>query len=256
MESLYGIEAKLDRIFNEIEEAEGEMTPEQAEELEINEFNLREKLTSYVHYVDVLNSYVEGIKQKSIHLDTRKKVLENRIKKSKNIMLEAVEKYGLQGKNNKYIELDECRLYTKNSSSGVIIESQVDILNKCILVLVKAYQEDFPKTEEELLNKLNDIYKMYYDNNDSFEKQEIPKDYLFTKDDIRNYKFTISKEYSIKDLLNQNLGIAKDISNEEDLVSNYKFQSLIGKSDIKDLIKTNNNITIGYIDNKNNLQIK
>ena len=51
MESLYGIEQKLDLIFNQIEEAEGEITEEQAKELEINEQNLKEKLINYVHYI-------------------------------------------------------------------------------------------------------------------------------------------------------------------------------------------------------------
>ena len=47
MKSLYQIEQDLLDIFEQIEEADGEITPEQEMALEINENNLKEKLSNY-----------------------------------------------------------------------------------------------------------------------------------------------------------------------------------------------------------------
>lgn len=53
MSSLYNISNDILRIFNEVEQAEGEITDEQYNELCIKQVELKEKLDSYVKAIKV-----------------------------------------------------------------------------------------------------------------------------------------------------------------------------------------------------------
>ena len=60
-DNIYKIQENINRIFIEIEENAGEITEEQLEQLNINQENLKQKLSDYNKAIQVYKNYNEGI---------------------------------------------------------------------------------------------------------------------------------------------------------------------------------------------------
>ena len=56
-DNIYKIQENINRIFIEIEENAGEITEEQLEQLNINQENLRQKLSDYNKAIQVYKNY-------------------------------------------------------------------------------------------------------------------------------------------------------------------------------------------------------
>lgn len=128
MSSLYNISNDILRIFNEVEQAEGEITDEQYNELCIKQEELKEKLDSYVKAIKVWQVDEQALKDEKKRFNDRQNVYKNRIERLKKAMLEAVINFGETDKNNKFIELPNVRIFTKNTQSVEINEARINIL--------------------------------------------------------------------------------------------------------------------------------
>lgn len=128
MASLYEISNDILRIFNDVEVAEGEITDEQYDALQIKQEELKEKLTNYVKAIKSWEVDEKALKDEKKRLNDRQTVFKNRIKRLKKAMLEAVINFGETGKNNKFIELPNVRIFTKNTQSVEINETRINIL--------------------------------------------------------------------------------------------------------------------------------
>ena len=60
-DDIYKIQENINRIFIEIEENAGEITEEQLEQLNINQENLKQKLSDYNKAIQVYKNYNEGV---------------------------------------------------------------------------------------------------------------------------------------------------------------------------------------------------
>ena len=60
-DNIYKIQENINRIFIEIEENAGEITEEQLEQLNINQENLKQKLSDYNKAIQVYKNYNEGV---------------------------------------------------------------------------------------------------------------------------------------------------------------------------------------------------
>ena len=127
MASLYNISTDILRIFENVENNEGEITDEEYDSLIIKQEELKTKLDSYVKAVKEFNASAAFCKTEKKSIDDRKKVYENRVIRLKKAMLDAVNNFGEDGKNNKFIELDSCRLYTKSSVAVNVDEDRVNL---------------------------------------------------------------------------------------------------------------------------------
>lgn len=127
MESLYNISSEILRIFENVENNEGEITDEEYNSLVIKQEELKTKLDCYVKAVKEFNASAAFCKTEKKSIDDRKKVYENRVLRLKKAMLDAVNNFGEFGKNNKFIELESCRLYTKASISVNVDEDRVNL---------------------------------------------------------------------------------------------------------------------------------
>lgn len=128
MASLYEISNDILRIFNDVEVAEGEITDEQYDALQIKQEELKEKFTNYVKAIKSWEVDEKALKDEKKRLNDRQTVFKNRIKRLKKAMLEAVINFGETGKNNKFIELPNVRIFTKNTQSVEINETRINIL--------------------------------------------------------------------------------------------------------------------------------
>lgn len=83
MASLYEISNDILRIFNEVEQAEGEITDEQYDELCIKQEELKEKLDSYVKAIKVWQVDEQALKDEKKRFNDRQNVYKNRIERLK-----------------------------------------------------------------------------------------------------------------------------------------------------------------------------
>lgn len=127
MASLYNISSEILRIFENVENNEGEITDEEYNSLVIKQEELKTKLDCYVKAVKEFNASAAFCKTEKKSIDDRKKIYENRVLRLNKAMLDAVNNFGELGKNNKFIELESCRLYTKASTAVNVDEDRVNL---------------------------------------------------------------------------------------------------------------------------------
>ncbi len=92
--NLFEIQAKLDNIFNQVIENEGELDESLASELEIAQEELDDKLYAYSFVIDRYSSDIALLKQYKKALDDRIARFEKNQDKLKDAIAEAVYKYG------------------------------------------------------------------------------------------------------------------------------------------------------------------
>ena len=253
MASLYEISNDILRIFNDVEVAEGEITDEQLEQLNINQENLKQKLSDYNKAIQVYKNYNEGVSNEIKRLQELKKTRTNRIEVLRNTMKNAVINFGTDGKSgNKIIELEDCKLFTKSTESVIENKERLDILRyEFIDYCRELYKNDLLITGDDidiqgLIDAIN--AKCIAERGEAFAPFTI---YDFICTNI-TFKFTVS----LKNLIESN---------------NYLLQAYYGldystgidmdidKNTVKYIVKdqnTNNNITIGNIEKNKVLCMK
>lgn len=127
MASLYQISEDILRIFNDIESVEGEITDEQYDALCIKQEELKTKLDDYVKAIKSWEVDEKALKDEKKRFNDRQNVFKNRIERLKAAALQAVLAFGEHGKTNMFIELPNCRLFSRSSQSVEINETRISI---------------------------------------------------------------------------------------------------------------------------------
>ena len=99
--SIFDIDRELYSIYEEIEEACGEITPEIEEKLELNGQEMTNKVRSITNYINKLKADLLAIKSETDRLAKLKKSKENTIKGLTKLVLFAINKYGTEDKKGK-----------------------------------------------------------------------------------------------------------------------------------------------------------
>lgn len=128
MASIYTIQDELLKLFGDIEANDGEITEEQLEMLNIKEEELKDKLENYYKAIQSWKADMATCKEEEKRIASTRKKYENRIERLKNVMLDTVNTFGSDGKNNKFIELPTVRIFTKSSKAVEIDETRINIL--------------------------------------------------------------------------------------------------------------------------------
>lgn len=141
MSSLYQISEDILRIFDEVEQNDGEITDEQYDALTIKQEELKTKLDAYVKAIKSWEVDEKALKDEKKRFNDRQSVFKNRIERLKAAALEAVLNFGEHGKSNMFIELPTCRLFSRASKSVEIDEARVRI-----------FMEEFERYVRELVD--------------------------------------------------------------------------------------------------------
>ena len=72
--NIFEIEQDLLSIFDEIEENEGELTPELEEKLAITQENFKNKVESYINLIKIKDGEINTISEEINRLETKKEV--------------------------------------------------------------------------------------------------------------------------------------------------------------------------------------
>jgi hypothetical protein len=123
MSNLYNIQEKYLQLMQQIEELEGEITPEMEQELAITEQECEEKIKSYHHIIKNSENDIQIIRDEKERLSKLANTKENLIKRLKLTVLEACTLFGYDGKSgNKKIDYDTLKVYTVNKDKIEIDE--------------------------------------------------------------------------------------------------------------------------------------
>jgi hypothetical protein len=117
--SLFEIQSGLLELITAIEEAGGECTPEQEQQLIISRAELQHKGLNYVHYIKKLEADLELAKVYEEQVDAWKKRKTKTIERLKETLLDAVKMHGT-------IETDIFKIGTRKSESvEVLAEDEI-----------------------------------------------------------------------------------------------------------------------------------
>lgn len=254
MSSLYNISNDILSIFNEIELADGEVTDEQYNALIIKQEELKTKLDAYVKAIKSWEADEKALKEEKKQLNDRQTVFKNRIERLKKAMLEAVINFGETGKNNKFIELPNARIFTKNTQSVEINEPRINILiYKFRDLIQELVQQDILYTGEDvdLVGILNSINAQCI--------AEFGEDFSpFNISDLKHIKINISYTDTIEELLKNNPDILQHLGKE---VFRTEVINATSKDEMKRVINICQTLeqyqpTVGIIVNNQSIQFK
>ena len=232
MSSLYQIQEDILRIFDSIEQSEGEITDEQYEALTIKQDELKTKLDAYVKAIRSWEVDEKALKDEKKRFNDRQNVFKNRIERLKSAALQAVLTFGEQGKSNMFIELPTCRLFSRASQSIEVNQERINIFmrefERYVRELVNAGVLYAGKDVDlqGILDVINANVKA--DQGESFEP--------FTLNDLIAIKITISQTASVYDLFKS--GLALNLYGQEPIYT--KMEEVTTKDDWKAMIKSVN----------------
>lgn len=127
--SIFDIDKDLYALYDEIEEAGGEITPEIEEKLELNGQEMTNKVKSITNYINKLKADLLAIKSETDRLAKLKKSKENTIKGLTNIVLFAIKKYGKEDKSGKkWIDWDTGKVTIRKSESVEVDDKKIEHL--------------------------------------------------------------------------------------------------------------------------------
>lgn len=126
--NIYDISEEYMSIISELEESEGELTPELESRLRINQEEFRAKALAYVHVIRMTEGEMTIIKEETERLEGLMKARETKRDKLKEKLKDAVLLFGEDGKSgNKTVNLITAKLFTTNRKS-VFIEDEDDFV--------------------------------------------------------------------------------------------------------------------------------
>ena len=160
--SLYAISFELESLIDKIIESDGEITDDIENQLKISKEELYQKLGNYRRAVCMIENRAAACKAEKQRLDVLQKTRERAAKRLKDSMLEALLLYGETGKaGNKVIELDDCRLSTRNTTECIVETNLVlKLLDACLDRFRELWNADmlgniFVFSSKILINSLN-----------------------------------------------------------------------------------------------------
>ena len=136
--SIFEIDRELYALYDEIEEAGGEITPEIEEKLELNGQEMTNKVKSITNYINKLKADLLAIKSETDRLAKLKKSKDNTITGLTNLILFAINNYGTEDKKGKkWIDWGTGKVGVRKSTSVELddkkIENLVDVLKTTVV---------------------------------------------------------------------------------------------------------------------------
>ena len=127
--SIFDIDKELYALYDEIEEAGGEITPEIEEKLELNGQEMTNKVKSITNYINKLKADLLAIKSETDRLAKLKKSKENIIEGLTKLVLFAINKYGTEDKKGKkWFDWGTGRVGIRKSVSVELDDKKIDNL--------------------------------------------------------------------------------------------------------------------------------
>ena len=259
MANIFELGTKLQKIFEAVEENDGELTPELEEELNITSENFKDKIEAYCQVLTIYKSDVECCKNEKDRVNSIQNVKKNTIERIKQRLLEATEMFGEIGKKgNKVIETPTRKLYTQERSSIEENELRSKKLVQYVLDFIRELQQQgILELGEEIdingfLASINAIAKADYETPDEFGKTPLEEFIPYTLADLQAVNFNFNVENSLYSILTNNSAIGMFVA-ENPFIGNI--DSSLDKDVAKALIG-NQELTVAQQISKTSIVIK
>lgn len=259
MANIFELGTSLQKVFEEIEENDGELTPELEAELNITSQNFKDKIEAYCQVLTIYKSDVECCKNEKDRVNSIQNVKKNTIERIKQRLLEATEMFGEIGKKgNRVIETPTRKLYTQERSSIEENELRSKKLVQYVLDFIKELQQQgVLELGEEIdingfLTSINTIAKAEHEMPDEFGNPPLEEFIPYTLADLQAVNFNFNVENSLYSILTNNSAIGMFIA-ENPFVGNI--DSSLNKDVAKALID-NQKLTVAQQISKTSIVIK
>lgn len=247
MANIYQLSQELLSIFDEIEENDGELTPELEEQLNITKDTFREKVKSYADVIKTLDNDIVNIKAEKARLNDLQKSKEKTIERLKKIVADAIETFGDTTKTGgKFIDYGTGKISVRQTQS---VEIDDDVTNRFInryLSIIKWYANNNQLdtiSPDDILNYCNIQSQDEEDNNEELV--------ALNYDDLSLLKASIELDISVEQLLSTERGmkLAKAIAE----FASFTCKAKADKTAIKNSAKSDRHFMPAYaklVDNK------
>ena len=186
--SIFDIDRELYSLYDEIEEAGGEITPEIEKKLELNGQEMTNKVKSITNFINKLKADLLAIKSETDRLAKLKKSKENTIKGLTNLVLFAIKKYGVADKKGKkWIDWGTGKVTIRKSETVEVNSKKLDAINDMLKVTFA-----------------NGIYTGTLNQNSSVDEQALLDAIVNTAKESGNYECS---EIEIEDLDDVNIEV-------------------------------------------------
>lgn len=259
MPNIFELGTALQKVFEEIEENGGELTPELEEELNITSQNFKDKIEAYCQVLTMYKSDIDCCKNEKDRINSIQNVKKNTIERIKQRLLEAVEEFGETGKKgNKIIETPTRKLYTQERSSIEENELRSKKLVQYVLNFIRELQQQgVLELGEEIdisgfLASINAIAKAEYETPDEFGNTPLEEFIPYTLGDL----YAVNISFNVENPL---YSILTNVSSIGMFIASNPFVGNIDSSLNKDVTKAligNQEITVAQQTNKTSVVIK
>lgn len=209
--NLFEIQAKLDNIFNQVIENEGEIDESLASELEIAQEELDDKLYAYSFVIDRYSSDIALLKQYKKALDDRIARFEKNQDKLKDAIAEAVYKYGDP-------------VVKKNKDTG-LKEETGSYSYKTPVITINVRKTKTVETDNDLYNHFALSVVQHISNNSISDMPNLPQISAFATINIAS-GLTIPQAAKLREMA-ANEGILIDDSDIKVKVSNKELKDVL-----------------------------
>lgn len=236
--NIYNIQQELLEIFNEIEENDGEVTPELEEKLSIKQEDFKNKIKSYTDVIKMLQSDIDNIKKEKDRLTSLQISKEKTIKRLEEVIISAAETFGDTTKSgSKFIDFGTGKVSIRTNQKVDVDEIAVDRFVNRYFSGLSWY------------NMQNQLSRSILDSTDMLDFVNSPTDTevedgtnitLFNSDDLSKLGASVALDLNFKELFETEEGfeLAKALIN----YNNFKVKAKVNKTDLKKDIKESHSL--------------
>lgn len=245
MSSIFTISKELESILNDIEENDGEVTPELEAELEIATDSFNDKLESYCDVINKTNNDISFLDSEIERLKHLKQTKKNIIDNLKRIITMFLLKHGDKTKSgNSTISLSRYKLSTRKTQTVDVNNDIIKDISKYVLQKIYLYNYNNLVGQEEL----NETTIIDYINNKLTD--------VISTEDLKTITIDFNTNIKLSDLLNNEVGI-KVLETLLKYDQNIEIKPNVNKTSIKELAKEEKQIpSFTKINNNTTLTIK
>lgn len=204
MANIYNIQQELFDIFNQIEENDGELTPELEESLKITQDEFKDKIKAYTCVIKQLELDLIGIKEEKARLDELKKSKEKTIERLKNIIKDAVLYFGDTTKAGaKFVDYGTGKVSLRKSDNIELDDDKLKVFSNRFLSYLHwiKFTNSFETTEfnpEDVTNYCNVGHGDDYDEDEHISE--------FTADDLSKIDVNLDFDINLKHIISTEKG--------------------------------------------------
>lgn len=255
MNNIFDIKTELLDIFSEIEENDGELTPELEEQLAISQKDFTDKVRSYTKVIQSIEADNTAIDKEILRLKAYKESKLKTIERIKKILVEAIELFGDTSKSgSKFVDFGDGKVSIRKSTSVEVDTKEIQGIATTFIDMILNLGVTNQLKMTEKVNQ-DDLKELATRHKELINGEECDVPIVFTKEDLENFDGEITFKTKFAKLLDEEcFNLLKNIIEK---VGVFNIKATASKTELKKaLVDENANITFATTVNNKNVTIK